>query len=244
MAGMTTFPLRAREDRAPGAARQSLVLAGLGTAAAVLVYAAGDRPFRRFLGDVDPLAAAALIGFLGVALFSAVLGRRGFTISGKGNVSELLRSSGAAALLASIAILIDLVIGFPADLNVPLPGALAFYPAIGFFVEVLFHLVPLSLLLFGATAIFGGVGRGRLVWACVVIVALLEPGYQAALMASSKLYPSWAVACVGLNVFLFNLLQLRTFERYDFVSMYALRIAYYAVWHVLWGSLRLKWLFQ
>jgi hypothetical protein len=42
---------------------------------------------------------------------------------------------------------------------------------------------------------------------------------------------------------LINLCQLLIFRRYDFISMYTFRIAYYMLWHVLWGYARLRLLF-
>ena len=33
------------------------------------------------------------------------------------------------------------------------------------------------------------------------------------------------------------------FKRYDFGSIYALRLAYYGVWHIAWGHIRLELLF-
>ena len=36
---------------------------------------------------------------------------------------------------------------FPKDINVPAPQSLLFYPAIGYVVEVVFHALPLALLL-------------------------------------------------------------------------------------------------
>jgi hypothetical protein len=41
----------------------------------------------------------------------------------------------------------------------------------------------------------------------------------------------------------FTLVELNMFRRYDFVSMYAFRVVFYLWWHVIWGSVRLRWLF-
>jgi len=48
------------------------------------------------------------------------------------------------------------------------------------------------------------------------------------------------LAYVGLHVFLINLLQLWLFKRYDLISMYSFRLAYYLLWHIGWGHVRLK----
>ena len=69
--------------------------------------------------------------------------------------------------------------------------------------------------------------------------SLIEPTYQIYMDA----YPVWAMIVVWMNLFSFNVLQLFVFTRYDFVSMYALRLVYYLFWHVIWGSLRLEIIF-
>jgi hypothetical protein len=48
---------------------------------------------------------------------------------------------------------------------------------------------------------------------------------------------------VGVFVFVFTLVELDIFRRYDFVAMYVFRLTYYLWWHIIWGTLRLQWLF-
>jgi len=45
------------------------------------------------------------------------------------------------------------------------------------------------------------------------------------------------------NILLINLFQLSIFKRYDFVSMYSFRLVYYAIWHIVWGVVRLNLFF-
>jgi hypothetical protein len=40
----------------------------------------------------------------------------------------------------------------------------------------------------------------------------------------------------------FGLVQLYVFRRFGFASMYSLRLAYYSLWHIAWGTTRLHWL--
>ena len=56
-------------------------------------------------------------------------------------------------------------------------------------------------------------------------------------------YPLWAVIVTGLHVFVINFLMLVVFRRYDFVSMLSFRLAYYIIWHIVWGNIRLRVLF-
>jgi len=168
---------------------------------------------------------------------------RGFAIYRKQNRKGLLRACGLAALFGIIIIPADLLIAFPADINVPFPESPLFYPAIGFFAEILFHVLPLALLLIVLSSVFRAANRNRIIWFSVVAVALLEPVYQTLWMVSLDRYPVWAVTYDALHVLAINLLQLIIFRRYDFVSMYAFRLVYYLFWHIGWGYLRLEILF-
>jgi len=226
--------------------RQYLVYLGLclgvGGLTAIVGYS-DSAAFQRFIGRINPLLAFVCVAFLGLVLSSIVLSRGWFAIYRPGNVNGLLRSSGIAALFGLAIILVDLIIVFPADMNVSFPDSLPFYPAVGFLVEILFHVLPLSLLLILLSAVFRHTSHRRVMWICIAMVSLIEPIYQAIDMASANRYPPWAVAYVFLHVFLINLFQLFIFARYDFVSMYAFRLVYYMFWHIGWGYLRLDLLF-
>ena len=81
-----------------------------------------------------------------------------------------------------------------------------------------------------------------LAWSCILIVALLESIFQT-ILGSSLAYPAWVIGYVFVNIFLINTFQLLIFKRYDFVSVYSFRLMYYAIWHIVWGYLRLSLLF-
>jgi hypothetical protein len=206
-----------------------------------IINVTDNRPFERFIGGFDPFLAGMLIVALGGVLLTFLLSRGWFAIHKRENLNGLYLSSGFAAILGIIMILVDLKIIFPVDTNIPLPASLLFYPAIGFFVEIVFHVLPLTLLIVMLTMLFRSVRHENILWFTILIVALLEPVYQVLWMDDR--YPLWAVAHVGLHVFLINLLQLLIFKRYDFLSMYAFRLVYYLFWHIGWGYVRLNVLF-
>jgi hypothetical protein len=224
----------------------SLGIAGMTT----IDYTVNPLLFRRFIGQADPTLMVIGISALGAVLLSLLVVRDGFAIAGPNVGPGVARSAGLAALFGTVVIVADLAIVHPADMNVPFPQSLLFYPAIGFMVEILFHLLPLCLLLTVLAALLGH-GRSQVaVWISVIVVALLEPAFQiwtaatgAPVVGGPHTYPGWAVACDGLQVFGINLCQLLIFKRYDFVSMYALRLAYYGIWHIAWGYARLQLLF-
>lgn len=225
---------------------QYLVLIGLSIGVvglAGIIYFSNNLPFQRFIGRINPLIASFFIILLGVTLLSFLLSQGWFAIYKKENLKVLFRRSGLAALFVLITILVDLKVVFPADMNIFFPESLLFYPAIGFFVEILFHVLPLSILLISMTSVFKNISSKNIIWICILIVSLLEPIYQTIPMASSTHYPLWAIAIVLINLFLFNLAQLYIFKKYDFISMYSLRLVYYMLWHIGWGYIRLRILF-
>jgi len=205
----------------PSPSRPQLVMAAalaMATAGmAGVVQWISPHVFQRFIAGINPVFAFLVVNALGAA--------------------------GVAAFLASITVLLDLKIVFPRDLNVAFPLSLLFYPAIGFLVEVVFHLLPLAVILAVLTSRTVSLGSDRAVWAAIVIVSLLEPAFQVAPMVASPHYPIWAAVFLAGHLVLFNLLQLFVFRRYDFLAMYTMRLAYYAVWHVAWGHVRLRVLF-
>jgi hypothetical protein len=196
--------------------------------------------FQRFISEINPIAAILLSGILGMLSLSYLLSKGWFSIYKKENLKGSFRYAWLVVVFASIAIFIDWEIVYPADMNIPFPESLLFYPVMGFFVEMLFHVLPLTVLLFLLTSIFKNTNREKLMWLCIVIVAMLEPVYQILFMES---FPTWAITAVGIYLFLFNLTQLFIFKKFNFVSMYLFRLIYYLIWHIGWGYFRLELLF-
>lgn len=189
------------------------------------------------------MVAVLLVTSLGFAFLTFLYYKGGFEIYKRGNLKERVYSSCLAILFLPISIVVDSEIGFPPDLNILFPESLAFYPAIGFFVEIIFHALPLSLFLFVLTSAFRIISHEWIIWFCILVVALLEPYYQTTFMFGSDHYPGWSAVVVWLNIFVFNLTQLIIFKRYDFISMYSFRLVYYLFWHIAWGYFRLELLF-
>jgi hypothetical protein len=135
---------------------QYLVIVGLSIGVvglATILQSFDPLIFPRFIGQTHPLIAVSLVSTLGIVLLSLLLRRGWFAIFEREHIRWLWRSAALGALFALATVVLDLQVVFPADLNVALPAALLFYPAIGFVVEVVFHLLPLSVLLLALTAI-------------------------------------------------------------------------------------------
>lgn len=225
--------------------RQYLVYVGISVAVVGLAGASllsGKLSFSRFLGATNPLAAAVFLVLLGAVLLSVLLSHDWFVIYGKGSLAALPRLFGLAGLFGLEAILVDLKVVLPADLNVPFPESVMVYPVMGFGAEILLHVLPLALILIAVTAFSRNGDLDRVIGVSIFAVALLEPILQV-IAGFSKPYPTWVYVWMGLHVFLVNLAQLIIFRRYDFVAMYSFRLAYYAIWHLAWGFVRLGVLF-
>jgi hypothetical protein len=208
-----------------------------------ILYFSDPLLFHRFIGGIDPLLAFFIVIILGALLLSFLLSHGWFNIYKKENLKGVVRRSVIAILFVFITILVDIKNPFPANINILFPRSLLFYPAIGFLVEIIFHILPLSLLLFILPAIFKDINQKNIVVVSILIVSLLEPGFQAIPMTTSNHFPLWAVAVIWLNLFVFNFFQLLLFKRYDFITMYSCRLAYYLAWHIVWGYFRLDLLF-
>jgi hypothetical protein len=224
--------------------RDGLAYLGLSAAALVLTVAisrTSAASFARFYGGAEPavvVIAASLAG--GVAL-AWLRSRYGFRVlRGRATLRGIAVSAALATVLAVPIVLVDTALRYPEDTNVPVPQALAFYPAVGYVAELVFQVVPLAIILLVLSPFRDRVGRDRLVWLAIGLVATLEPTFQV-LFEEDPLSP--LAAYTWVHVFAISFLQLAVFRRYDFVSMLSLRLVYYAYWHILWGTIRLEVLF-
>ncbi|KAB1197500.1 MULTISPECIES: hypothetical protein [Haloferax] len=199
--------------------------------------------FRPYFGGLDPIATLLGIVFLGTSLVTLVLARDWFVVYEPGPIRQRIPLAILLPTLLAVGMaLVDFVAVLPADINVSVPYSLLFYPTMGFVVEVLFHLLPLAVAFLAVPSLAKEPDRSLRLWVVLVVIALLEPLFQLQAGFSGGV-PRWATMYVGANVFAINLAQLYLFRRYDFVTMFAFRLVYYAHWHVVWGTIRLQVLF-
>lgn len=189
--------------------------------------------YSKILGRLNPI-----ILFLAAAMaaYGAFRYLRKLNLYFIGEALTLRRLLGCLLLgsaLGVMPILIDLWQRFPEDINVLFPRSVLFYPTIGGLAEMLFHLLPATLLL----VLFRASIRKH-PWVLVVLVAAVEPVFQVAF----GLGPGGLTlrdGLVFLEVFIFGVVQLRVFMQYGFLAMYVCRIGFYLTWHFWWGSMRL-----
>lgn len=209
----------------------------------LVVQAVDPGIFQRFLGSAQPLPTFLLASIGGLLCLGYLVSTSTFEIYIPGSHQKLLPWLSVAVLLGLVMMFADTRIVFPADTNILPPELLSFYPAIAFLVEILFHVVPLTILVSLGSFLFKQADLDSVIWVCIIIIALLEPVYHIMDMITSNQFPVWAVAYVGLHIFMINFIQLLLFKKFDFVSMYSFRLVYYLLWHIIWGPLRIALLF-
>ncbi|RLC77599.1 MAG: hypothetical protein DRI81_08320 [Chloroflexi bacterium] len=207
----------------------------------VVLLPSSSAYFRRFFGKMNAIIVTVVAAILGAVSLWVLQSHYEFTLFRGGMTLRGIVLSAAFATVLGVAIVVaDLIIRYPQDTNVPVPQALLFYPAVGFVAEIVFHILPLTLLLFVLSPLEGRLGSERIVWLSIVLVAVVEPTFQ--VLFGEKAF-TWGAVYTWVHVFAIAFLQLYVFRRFDFVSMYSFRLFYYAYWHILWGVIRLKVLF-
>ena len=221
-----------RQKISPQFSKPGYVAFALIATACATVFAAinSDGPLPG-IGHV-PLLPVVVISALALLPLVTSIQSRLAKSSDKERTANLAFLCCLGAVLSLPAILIDLVMPFPQTLNIPLPEALLFYPAIALVAEVSFHLLPLAVL---PTIV---ARHPSSPWVFLPALAA-EPLFQFALNTGAAMQ-GWLV--LG-NVGLISAVQIWLFLRLGPGAMIALRLIYYLLWHVLWGSLRLALLF-
>jgi hypothetical protein len=197
--------------------------------------------FHKFFGDANPFLVFVLLsGFGAAALWSLQTGYGFEVFRGRATLRGIALSAVFATALGVAIVIADVVIRYPQDTNVPIPQALLFYPAIGFVAEIVFHLVPLAILLLVLKPLVRRLGRERVIWIGMLLVAASEPTFQVIFGGDAF---TWGDAYTWIHIFIISILQLYVFLHFDFVAMYVFRMIYYLHWHILWGMARLDLLF-
>lgn len=205
-----------------------------------VIYFYKPSVFHRFIGNINPLIVLSASIFLGYMLFLFLTSKTPFAIYKNKTPITYLIITCISLLFGLEIIAADLwIIKYPADINILFPQSILFYPAIGFIVEILFHLLPVSAIIFLLTTLTK-LSMSKIVWISIVIVAIIEPVYQIQFASQSTLI---TVIYTSVHIFLFSLTQLIIFKRFDFVSMYFFRLVFYAIWHIIWGYFRIYLLF-
>ncbi len=192
--------------------------------------------FEPFFGAVHPVAVMTVVALVGAVAMAYLQRTSDFAVLGPGGWRDAASIiAWVVPLLAAAAIGSDLVFRYREDLNVAMPDAFRFYPAIAAFVELALHVVSVAVFV----AVLGmPTGFDATFWRIAIPVALVEAVAQAVYATS-----------IGTSVFsfvhlmVFGLAQVWIFWRFGFMWMLGFRLAYYSLWHLIWGTARIELLF-
>ncbi len=180
--------------------------------------------FARYFGPIWPPLCIAGLGV--IALFGApLLKRHGWW--GAPQFRAVLVGSLIVVGFVALITAMDLLFGFPPDLNAPLPWSLLYYPAMGFAAQVALHLAPLIAILWLAP----GFARAR-PWTTMAAASAPEAALQVWGGDSAM------AVLVAVHLLGFGIAELYLLRRFGFLAMYAFRLTYYLWWHILWAAWR------
>lgn len=218
-----------------------IIIALILTGSTVLQMSSSAVYFQKYFGNINPIVAVTIAGAAGWLLLAVLKRVASYQIiRRRKTLTGIAVSAGLATLLGVAIVIADCLHPYPQDTNVPVPNAFFFYPVMAFVVEVVFHLLPLTIILLLLYPYRHRFRQKIVAWTAILITAISEPTFQV-FFAGEPI--TWAVAYTWIHIFIISVFQLSIFYRYDFVSMYAFRIIYYAYWHIIWGMIRLDILF-
>lgn len=111
----------------------------------------------------------------------------------------------------------------------PFPYSLLLFFSGAVYCEVLYRLLPLTLILILISLITRGKGAGRYFWILAVLTSLWEPLEQ-----TGNALP-WVMGYTFISGFLFNFLQAVYYRKAGFLSSLSVRQGHYFLWHILLG---------
>ncbi|HEV2766074.1 MAG TPA: hypothetical protein VGV38_24025, partial [Pyrinomonadaceae bacterium] len=130
----------------------------------------------------------------------------------------------------------------PEPVHLKLPHSIAFYTYGAIFLEIMLRLfaVPFVVWLVSNLALRGR-GQTQAFWLAAVVAALYEPLphiNEELARASNVAVPAVLAGWALQPLFLANVAAAYLFRRYGFLAPLVMRLAFYLVWHVLYGGLR------
>ena len=129
--------------------------------------------YSKILGDQKSIIIFITSGIAAYLSFTFINRYNLHFISSAFSKRKLLFYFSISILLGFMPALIDTWHSFPRDINVLFPESVLIYPTIGVLAEILFHLLPATLLL----VIFGSKIRNR-AWIIIISVAAVESVFQ------------------------------------------------------------------
>jgi hypothetical protein len=223
---------------------QYLIMAVISAAVLLLMHLqlrTGADPYRYFFGPIPTVPLFFYLIGLGFILTAVITRTTPFSIVNAKTPGGVIQAALSAMAFFLLMTLVDIAEPFPSTINLAPPSGIFFYPSIGFVVEILFHLLPFTLIWIATSRIGPDKDQRTFTLLSMFVVASIEPVFQ------SLISPASASLAKEIGVFLIiygiNAQSLLLFTRSGFVSMYTLRLVYYLFWHIIWGYFRLNILF-
>ena len=208
-----------------------------------LVLLSGDVDLGLYFGNVSPVLSVAIVCAIGVLVLYALHKYSGFSVYDPYKFRKGIPV--AVALVCPFMIImtiVDVALRFPPDINVALPTAIVFYPAIAYVAQIALHVAPFAILLASTTLIFKSRSTTWCIWLSITIASAIEATFQA--VSSSDGHGLSIIAgIVAVILWLYGVAELYLYRRFDFATMYAFRIFSSGYWHLLWGNLRISWFY-
>jgi hypothetical protein len=210
---------------------------------ACITWLTGAMDFRPYFGNVPPTIAAVLVCVAGFSALYALHKYSRFSVYSRSTFKHGLFVAAVSVIPFMIGVtVVDVVFRFPFDINVAFPSAILFYPAMGFLAQITLHVVPFAILLSLGNFLLPTSLLSFRLWGAIVLASLPEAAFQVVSSMSSE-ETTVIDAFVAVHLFLFGVVELYLYRRFDYATMYAFRIFYYCYWHLAWGNLRIYWLF-
>lgn len=194
--------------------------------------------------ETQGIIAIGVMGLIGVWLSM----RTGFPDAWDARISNtqrLIIPIIAGLLLGSLFLATDLITNMSQlqqehlnmqSTDVPFPASIFVYSAAAIFVEVVYRLLTIPLLLALVSIFIRNQGaREKVFWALAILTSLIEPLTNTA--ASQYLTPL-ALTFVLVQAFAANFLQAVFFRKYGFLAAILLRVAFYIPFHVIGSFLK------
>ena len=188
------------------------------------------------------LAALLVAGLIGVGL-SRRVGIPDLLDERVGGLRRFLEPALVGLLLGSALLASDLgfdwsrpmAVGHGLDsIHIPFPASAVIYPGGAIIVCVIYYLLPIPLLTWAVSrGLLRGRHAARVFWIVGALCAAIEPLTQDLTPAMRGL--GGVAALVFAIDYAANLAQVVVFRRAGFLAAVTLRIAFYAVWHIVPG---------
>jgi len=111
----------------------------------------------------------------------------------------------------------------------PFPWSIFHFGAAAVFMETLYRLLPITLLVGLATLIFGKKALNPAFWIVAILISGVEPWLQKIEVSTGWLWFSL------INGYSYNLLQVYFLKRGGYLATLTIRGSHYMIWHVAYG---------